>query len=663
MLGTFIFALVAVSLAAYRLDRLSYENFLQNTRTDTFLDLVEVRQEFYAVHHDHSLSLREMATFIAENPNLSQEEFADKAEQIRGGDDFIISIGGAPDLQLTMIYPLDGNEGALGLDYRANPEQLPAIQRMIENRGELVTGPVNLMQGGRGLILRLPVFLAEDDNSLWGVVSIVLDFEEFLVRSGFADAERTYDLMIEVVDKASGSKNEIVYGDPTLREKDAVSISLGFEFEDWLVHATTKDGWPNVSPTQWKERALIALITIAAMFLVAYVLWLSETRKRAELLLQNGIEALPDGFVIFDKQDRLIIHNSRYQELYEFPDEALKPGATFGEYVYSSSKGPQLLMSDADQAEWLENRANSRKTGVSLDVEQHLQDGRVIKASDRRMEDGSYVGIRVDVTELTLARETAEAANKAKTDFMGVLSHELRTPLTVILGVSRLAKNARLLGASKTLLSKIDSGDLSPDETEKLLDDVYSQFEKMMDKMIQSGEHLLHLINEMLDVAKIESGSLTIEPKVSNIADITSPVVEQLSSLARQKGLQFEVTQDAGTVFADVVRTRQILFNLVGNAIKFTDKGFVRLVVKVESKTVVFEVCDSGAGIPETELLSIFENFYQVDSTETRRVGGTGMGLTISRNLTKMQGGKLTVKSTIGKGSCFVLTLPSSATA
>ena len=265
------------------------------------------------------------------------------------------------------------------------------------------------------------------------------------------------------------------------------------------------------------------------------------------------------------------------------------------------------------------------------------------------------------MTEFSKAKAAAEAASEAKSDFMGLLSHELRTPLTVILGVARLSANARLLGPSKELLAALETRDADPKELEVLANRMFDQLSGMMDRMIQSGEHLLHLINEMLDIAKIEAGSLTIIPTVCDTSEIVDPVVQQLTTLSSAKGLEFQVSSDQGSVYVDKVRTRQILFNLVGNAIKFTEAGRVKLTVTVDENTAVFEVCDTGNGIPADEYDSIFDAFYQIDSTATRRAGGTGMGLAISRSLAELQGGTLTVASTMGEGSCFSLTLPTTA--
>lgn len=670
-----IWAILAVAaslmaIAANRLDRLSYANYIQKVREATFFELLEVRESFESLVHSQSLVLRELATFISENPDMTQEEFSRRVRSIRGTDVSTVSMAAAPNLVITLIHPVEGNEGALGLDYRTNAEQFPVVQELLKNGGEMVTGPVNLAQGGLGLILRAPVYVATPetpavgdgiDGGAWGIVSLVLDYEQFLGKAGILAASDDYDLLIEVVSHSADTEGAFFYGDMALKDRDPVTLNFDFEFEDWKLHAVTKGGWPQTSPNQWQERLFMALVALALLLLLIYIIWLADSRKRAEVLLVNGIEALADGFVMFDADDRLIVNNTKYKDIYGFPKEALRHGTPFQDYVHTGALGSDFFLKPEDRKSWLEIRRQSRLDGKSLDHEQHLADGRVIRVSDRRMRDGSYVGLRVDITELSNAKAAAEAASKAKTDFMGVLSHELRTPLTVILGVARLTNNARLLGTSKAVLNAVERDDISPEETKALLDGMFDQLSGMMDRLIHSGDHLLHLINEMLDVAKIEAGSLTVDRAICDIDDIVTPVTQQLMTLSRDKGLDLVVSEDQGAVWADVVRARQILMNLLGNAIKFTEQGQVRLSVQVKEDTVLFEVKDTGPGIAEAELESIFEVFYQVDSTETRRAGGTGMGLAISRDLAKLQGGSLTVTSTLGEGSCFVLTLPSAS--
>ena len=669
-LVAFLVATVIITYAAGRLDRLLSEAFVYEARAQTYLDLLEVREQFEEIIHERSLALRELATFIGENPFAKQEEFTQRVQNIREVDDTVINIAAAPDLVVTLIHPLAPNMGALGLDYRTNEDQFPGIERMLNLGKELMTGPVDLVQGGKGLILRAPVYWPDPDfategdvdgskRQLWGIVSLVLDYDQFLINSGIREAEERYDILIHAASPQVGTGPQMfTYGDQSLREADTVTLEFDFSFEEWMLEARTKGGWPKHAPDQWSKRALIASAGLMLLGTLLYVLQVSERRKRAEVLLSSGIEALNDGFVMFDAQDRLLLSNSKYKEMYELPPEVLKPGTPFAELLRIGVKSKQFPMGRYNEEEWIERRLAIHRENRTSETEQHLSGGRVIKASDRPLADGSYVGLRVDVTELSHAKDAAEAASKAKTDFMGVLSHELRTPLTVIMGVAQLSRNARMLSSSKALLKGYEDGEISHAEAKRLLDEMYDQLSGLMNRLVQSGEHLLHLINEILDVAKIESGSLVIEPSHCAVQDIVDPVIEQLRTLSSKKGLAFDVVQEADMVFADKVRARQILFNLIGNAIKFTDTGFVRLVVKPVGDVVSFEVHDSGAGIPEAELQSIFEVFYQVDSTATRRAGGTGMGLAISRSLAEMQGGSLSVSSVVGQGSCFILTLP-----
>ncbi len=644
---------------------MSYSNFIQELQTETYLELLDVRDEFEAVINSQSLVLRELATFIGENPKITQDEFSARVQNIRGVHPSVINIAAAPDLVISLVHPIEGNEPSLGLDYRESAEQSPEVEYIIETGDNLITDKITLAQGGTGMVLRAPVYVRPQGTlntaqDVWGIVSVVLDYERFLQSIGVYDAASHFDLAIFKL-SVTGEHEDAFFGDPAVKDRDAITIDFDFPFGNWHLHATPKGGWPETSPTQWRERAILFLVGSSLLSLLAYIISLSEARRRDKTLLSNGIAALDDGFVMFDADDRLILSNDKYRQIYNLPDSVLRAGTPYIEiFEKGYLKDKNLVISD-DQEDWFERREQARRDGAPINIEQHFSDGRVIKLSDRPMPDGSYVGLCVDITELSKAKAAAETSNRAKTDFMGVLSHELRTPLTVVLGVAHLAKNAKLLNSSKAVLAALDEGNKSHDELQQLVDKSFTELSGLMTRVVQSGDHLLHLINEMLDVAKIESGSLTVNPNLCAVGDIIGPVSDQLQTLSHKKGLEFEVTQDSGSVYVDIFRTRQILFNLVGNAIKFTEAGFVHLIVKVQPDNVVFEVRDSGPGISEEEFEAIFESFYQIDSSATRRAGGTGMGLAISRKLAELQGGCLTVSSEEGVGSSFKLTVPGAA--
>jgi two-component system cell cycle sensor histidine kinase PleC len=661
MRAIFAFSAITLLVAGYRFDVVVHENFYQKARAEATLDMLKLRREIEGVLIEQSLMLRELAAFVGGHPNISQAEFSSLARNMRGIDPSTITIAAAPDLVVAMVYPFEGNEGFLGFDYRESVELLPGVLSTLGSGEDLMVGPVELPRGGLGIILRAPVYFpanSVNNRSLWGVVSIALSYHKFIDKVGLTEAALSYDLLIDFSVPSSEYDGQF-FGEKGVLDTNPITLSFDFPYGALSLHATPKVGWSLATPTQFYARTIIALISVGLLGLLAYIMWLAETRKRAQEQLCNGIEALDDGFVIFDANDDLIVANAKYAEIHNYPKEVMQSGTPYSEILRNATLKQGYLLSPEKLAEWIRHRTQARQSGESFDYIHNFGNGAVIKASDRRMPDGSYVGLRVDVTELTRARKTAEASSKAKTDFMNVLSHELRTPMTVVMGVAGLTKNARLLSSSKILLSAIESGDRSNDEIATLLDDMFAQHSELMGRMIKSGDHMMELINGMLDFAKIESGSILINPTNCNIKDIMEPVEQLLSTLAQEKGLVFEVQQECGAVWADSVRVRQILFNLVGNAIKFTESGSVRVTVKMDADTVIFAVHDEGPGIPAAELKSIFDPFYQVDSSATRHVGGTGMGLAISRNFAELNGGKLTVTSTLGEGSRFTLTLPS----
>ena len=255
----------------------------------------------------------------------------------------------------------------------------------------------------------------------------------------------------------------------------------------------------------------------------------------------------------------------------------------------------------------------------------------------------------------------AEEATRAKSDFLNIMSHELRTPLTVILGYTPILSNPEKLPSVKRLMALVTQKDAAPADIKTCVEEVLGEFSKYVGKMDLSGKHLLSLINNMLDLSKIEAGQMDIKTQKISVDEIVQSTVQQFERHAKERGLTLTQETNGETVFADEVRLKQILINLVGNSIKFTDDGGIKVWTKRKGSYVEFSVTDTGCGIPDEEFSDIFERFRQLDQSSTRKAGGTGLGLAITKRLVELHGGEIDVSSELGKGTTFRFTIPREA--
>jgi PAS domain S-box-containing protein len=380
-------------------------------------------------------------------------------------------------------------------------------------------------------------------------------------------------------------------------------------------------------------------------------------RKRMETQLREANDAIRDknrqlgialdnmsqGLTLFDAQDRLVVANRRYQQMYGLEDSLVVPGMPLSELVNNLVARGTYTSEVAAAA--VEGRREAARKGARHSIRQRQRDGRVFEIIHQPLRDGGMVSTFADMTEretheraLNAARETAEQASRAKSAFLAHMSHELRTPLNAIIGFSELIKT-EMLGPVGSVRYKEYAGDIHG-----------------------SGKHLLQLINDVLDISKIEAGKAELRDETVDLGE----TIDDCASLIRPQAIagnlkvMVDAPKDLLRLRGDARALKQVLLNLLSNAIKFTPAGGeVRLSVRINDRgDLELAVSDTGIGMNERDAAKIFEPFYQIRSELTRQYEGTGLGLSLVKGLIEMHGGTIAVRSVPQHGTTMTATFP-----
>jgi two-component system, cell cycle sensor histidine kinase PleC len=395
---------------------------------------------------------------------------------------------------------------------------------------------------------------------------------------------------------------------------------------------------------------------------------LAEKTVEADLRLRDAIETIPEAFVLWDAGDRLVLCNSHFQRLHKLPDSAVTPGTSY-ETVIEVGSMPEVRTRVQENG----NQAPGART-----FEAQLEDGSWLHISERRTKDGGYVSVGTDITRIkeheqklvendlrlratvidlkrsqaALEQQTleladlaekysreknrAEEANQTKSKFLANMSHELRTPLNAIIGFSEIMESGMF-------------GSLGSEKYQEYCHDI-----------LTSGHYLLEVINDILDMSKIEAGRMKLDMEPLDLSTTLAESLRVVSGRANDKNLVLDADiEGALSVVADRRAIKQICINLLSNAVKFTpDGGKVVVRSRVLRDSVVLTIADTGIGIAPQSLVRLGRPFEQVESQLTKTYYGSGLGLAIARSLTRLHGGSMRLRSKLGTGTVVWVSLP-----
>ena len=399
------------------------------------------------------------------------------------------------------------------------------------------------------------------------------------------------------------------------------------------------------TPPWWTVGRLATLLSLMALLILATAGWIWLLRRQAERqsgVIRSTLESAADGILVVASNARVVTWNKKFQELWRVPDEVMakREHQPLLEFMIAQLKAP-------DEA-WGRLKSLNADPLVKSDHLLEFCDGKVFERHSEPWLVGGTPAGRVwsfrDITteiqanvELQRAKAAADAANRSKSEFLANMSHEIRTPMNGVLGMTELALDTDLSAEQRGYLEMVQT----------------------------SAYNLLTVVNDILDFSKIEAGKLELESIEFNLRGSLDPTVKTLAVRAHQQGLELNYRVDRGVpegVIGAPGRLRQVLINLIGNAIKFTDRGEVNVRVEPEGLEqdcvyLHFSVQDTGIGIPVEKETVIFESFTQADPSNGRHYSGSGLGLTISKRLVEMMGGHIWVESTLGQGSTFHFTV------
>ncbi len=503
--------------------------------------------------------------------------------------------------------------------------------------------------------------ILDSDGDFLGVVSALVEPAYFSSFYGSQERDLGEDAVLArndgallswAADSGAPSSLEESVGDFLARKHAATAITRpvpSFPLEIVLA-ARPPMASPAFQAFLAADLAVMAAIMLIALLLMRVLEREAAAREAAESRLRDAIESAPAGFALFDAKDRLILSNELYRSFFSRIRHLIQPHAKFTHLVRAAATHRVYELPSPETLQGFIQQRLAQHRAAAGEIVEQLADGRWILTRERPTREGGVLCFHTDITQLKrqeealrrseqserAARERAEQADRAKSQFLATMSHELRTPLNAVIGFAEIIEQA-IFGP---------------------LNAKYLEFGGFIRK---SGQHLLAIINGILDIAKLQSGKTELHCEATDVAEIIQDAVELVAKQAEAAKLRLtaRILDALPPISADPIRLRQVLLNLCSNAIKFTlEGGEVAIEARRWQDGIRIDVVDTGIGMAHDDIPKALLPFTQITNAMTRKHEGTGLGLPVSKALVELHGGELAIASAPDRGTTVTIFLP-----